>query len=59
MSGNTLLQVDGGHGEPGQGLNHTTEVGLPIVRRGNRQRSQISPYQAGSSGMEGQSDRFK
>ena len=59
LSGNTLAQVDGGQGEPGQGLGQTIEVGLPIVRCGTRQRSQISPYQAGSSGMEGQSDRIK
>ena len=59
LSGNTLAQVDRGQGEPGQGLSQTAEVGLPIVRRGNRQRSQISPYQAGSSGMEGQSDRIQ
>ena len=59
VSGNTLAQVDGSQGEPSPHLGQTIEVGLPIVRRGNRQRSQLSPYQAGSSGMEGQSDRFK
>ena len=44
---------------PGQGLVQTAEVDLPIVRRSSRQRSQISPYQAGLSGMEGQSDRIQ
>ena len=34
-----------------QGLGHPGEVG---VRRSNRQRSQIIPYQAGSGAMERQ-----
>ena len=57
MSGNTLVQADGGQGEPGLGLDQTAEVGLPILRRGSRQKFQITPYQAGDGGMEGQSDR--
>ena len=57
MSGNTLAQANGGQGEPGLGLDQTAEVGLPILRRGSRQKFQISPYQAGASGMEGQSDQ--
>ena len=46
-------QADGAQGSlhPGQ----TVEVGL---RWSGRQRSQISPYQAGSSEMEGKSDKF-
>ena len=32
----------------GQGLGQAAEVGLPIVRRSSRQRSQISPYQVGT-----------
>ena len=48
LSGNTLAQVDGGQGEPVQGLGQTAEVGLPIVRRSSRQRSQITSYQVGT-----------
>ena len=59
VSGNTLAQVDGSQGELSPHLEQSAEVGLPIVRRSSRQRSQLSPYQAGSSGMEGQSDRIK
>ena len=36
LSGNTLVQADGGQGEPGLGLDQTAEVGLPILRRGSR-----------------------
>ena len=46
-------QAEGAQGSPHPG--QTLEVGL---RRSGRQRSQISPYQAGSSGMEGKSDKF-
>ena len=46
-------QADGVQGSPR--LGQTVEVGL---RRSGRQRSQISPYQAGSGGMEGKSDKL-
>ena len=57
-------QVDGQLGEPSQQLSyavppgpspsaeHVVEVGPPEVRRSGRQRSQFSPYQAGTGGME-------
>ena len=51
-------QVDGAQGGPSPHLGQSVEVGLPIVRRSIRQRSQLSPYQAGSSGMEGRSDKI-
>ena len=51
-------QVDGVQGGPSPHLGQSVEVGLPQVRRSIRQRSQLSPYQAGSSGMKGQSDKI-
>ena len=51
-------QVDGAQGGPSPHLGQSVEVGLPLVRRSIRQRSQLSPYQAGSSGMEGRSDKI-
>ena len=38
-------------------LEQAVEVGLPDVRRSNRQRSNILPYQAGTGGMEPKSDK--
>ena len=52
LSGNTPVQADGVPGEPGQGLDQTAEVVLPILRRGSRQKFKITPYQAGDAGME-------
>ena len=57
LSGNILVQAEGGQGDPGLGLDQTAEVVLPVLRRGSRQNFQITPYQAGAGGMEGQSDR--
>ena len=37
------------------GLQPVHEVGPPLVRRSSRQRSNVVPFQAGSSGMEQQS----
>ena len=63
-----VVQVDGQLREPSPqqfdgalpgsslSLGQSVQVGLPDVRRSNRQRSQISPYQAGTSGMEGSLD---
>ena len=42
---------------PSPHLEQPIEVGLPEVRRSSRQRSHISPYQAGTGGMEGKSDK--
>ena len=60
-----MVQVDGPQGGPHQADGaqggpslHPGHQGLPGVRRSGRQRSQLSPYQAGSSGMEGLSDKF-
>ena len=52
LSGNILVQADGGQGDPGLGLDQTAEVGLPVLHRGSRQKFQITPYQAGDAGME-------
>ena len=46
-------QADGAQGSPR--LGQSVEVGL---RRSGRKWSQISPYQAGSGGMEGKSDKL-
>ena len=48
-------QADGAQGGPSP---HPGHPGLPGVRQSGRQRSLLSPYQAGSSGMEGRSDKF-
>ena len=54
-------QVDGQLGEqqsyavppgPSPSTEHVVEVGPPEVHRSGRQRSQFSPYQAGTGGME-------
>ena len=54
-----MVQVDGPQGGPHQADGaqggQTVELGLPGVRRSGRQRSQLSLYQVGSGGMEGQS----
>ena len=65
----SVVQVDGQLREPSPqqsdgappgsspSLGQSVEVGLPEVRRSIRQRSQISPYQAGTGGMEGSLDK--
>ena len=58
LSDTPVVQVDGAQGGPSPHLGQTVEVGLPGVRCSGRQRSQLSLYQAGSSGMEGRSDKF-
>ena len=50
-------QSDGAPPRPSPSLEQAVEVGLPGVRRSIRQRSHISPYQAGTGGMEGSSDK--
>ena len=50
-------QFDGAQPGSSPSLGQSIEVGLPGVRRSNRQRSQLSPYQAGTGGMEGSSDK--
>ena len=45
-------QADGAQGVPSPHPGQTGEVGLPGVRCSGRQRSQLSLYKAGSSGME-------
>ena len=54
----SLHQVDRAQGGPSRHLGQSVEVSLPVVRRSNRKRSQMSPYQAGSSGLEGRSDKI-
>ena len=62
---NLVVQVDGQLREPSPHLSNgappsleqAVEVGPPDVRRSNRQRSNILPYQAGTGGMEPKSDR--
>ena len=62
---NLVVQVDGQLREPSPhqsngappSLEQAVEVGLPEVRRSSRQRSNISPYQAGTGGMEPKSDK--
>ena len=51
LSGNTPVQANGVPGEPGQGLDQAAEVALPILRRGSRVKTKVTPYQAGDSGM--------
>ena len=36
---------------PRRGSGEAAEVVLPVLRRGNRVKSQVIPYQAGDSGM--------
>ena len=50
-------QIDGAQRRSSPHLEQSVEVGLPEVRRSSRQRSQLSPYQAGTGGMEGSSDK--
>ena len=50
-------QSDGAPPGSSPNLGQPIEVGLPEVRRSSRQRSHISPYQAGTGGMEGKSDK--
>ena len=50
-------QIDGAQPGLSPSLGQSVEVGLPEVRRSIRQRSQIFPYQAGTGGMEGSSDK--
>ena len=50
-------QFDGAQPGSSPSLGQSIEVGLPEVRRSSRQRSQLSPYQAGTGGMEGSSDK--
>ena len=62
---NLVVQVDGQLREPSPhqsngappSLEQAVEVGLPEVRRSIRQRSNISPYQARTGGMESRSDK--
>ena len=53
LRGPSPQQSDGALPRPSPSLEQAVEVGLPNVRRSSRQRSHISPYQAGSGGMEG------
>ena len=58
LSDTPVVQASGPQGGPhqagkAQGSPHTGQTLEVSLRRSGRQRSQISPYQAGSSGMEG------
>ena len=48
---------NGASPEPSPSLEKAVEVGRPEIRRSVRTRGHISPYQAGTSGMESRSDR--
>ena len=57
LRGPSPQQSDGAPPRPSPSLEQAVEVGLPEVRRSSRQRSNISPYQAGTGGMEPKSDK--
>ena len=51
LTGNIPVQADGVPVEPKQSLDQAAEVALPILRRGRRVKTKVTPYQAGDSGM--------
>ena len=46
-----LEKADGVPVELEQSLDQAAEVALPILRRGSRVKTKVTPYQAGDSGM--------
>ena len=51
LTGNIPVQADGVPVEPEQSLDQAAEVALPILRRGSRVKTKVTPYQAGDSGI--------
>ena len=51
LSGDISVQDDAVAVGPRQDIGQAAEVTLPVLRRGNRVKSQVIPYQAGESGM--------
>ena len=51
LSGNIPVQADGVPVEPEQSLDQDPDVALPILCRGSRVKTKVTPYQAGDSGM--------
>ena len=51
LTGNIPVQADGVPVEPKQSLDQAAEVALPILRRGSRVKTKVTPYQAGDLGM--------
>ena len=51
LRGNIPVQAEGVLVEPEQSLDQAAEVALPILRRGSRVKTKVTPYQAGDSGM--------